>query len=184
MSHIVGGRGRSQNIAQQRAIRVRQRQDSAILANRMANHRFRMAQNLLLSQSAVTQVVRSLAEEPLTPGEVELLADLASDVQKHDLGPDEIRDRLQETRFSQLLQLLDKNEERINRTLMLLITIAMLVLMLRPVQTEQPDVIVIINNVDVDKIADDVVKKLQEEGVRVVQDQPGEAPSGQDSGHP
>lgn len=86
-----------------------------------------------------------------------------------------MRARLQDTRLWQLLQLLSKNDERIIAYLGLLVAIATLVVALRPPQPQPPKITVIVTT-DVDKIADEVARKLEEEGVRVVQDQPGDGP--------
>lgn len=176
MSHLSNRGGVTRNFAAQQAA-MRHHYRAVIQTNRM------MQQNLLLSRSAVTEVVQGLAEKPPTTEELQLLAEIASDVEEHDLDAEEVRARLGDTRLWQLLQVLAKNDQRVVQYLMLLVAIATLVVALRPSQPEPPKVTVIVRT-DVDKIADEVAKKLREEGVRVVQDPSGESPQDDPSQSP
>lgn len=109
MSHLSNRGGVTRNFAAQQAA-MRHHYRAVIQTNRM------MQQNLLLSRSAVTEVVQGLAEKPPTTEELQLLAEIASDVEEHDLDAEEVRARLGDTRLWQLLQVLARQERPARRS--------------------------------------------------------------------
>jgi hypothetical protein len=131
--------------------------------------------------AAVAKVVKELIQAPPTADEVQLLTEVARDAEEHNLAPEQIRARLQETRLWPFVQLLARNEKRIFNSLMLLAVILTVYLMINPPPAEPPQVTVNVNvepaPVDTDEIAEKVSKKLKEDGFCVVQDEAKQQPA-------
>jgi hypothetical protein len=136
------------------------------MAVTLQNNR-RMMSNLLLARTAITQVVQELVQSPPTEDELRLLAQVAEEACERDLSPTEIESRLRHTRLWRLLVFLANNDVRIIAYLTLLLMIYQTYLMQNPEPQPPPQVTVNVT-VDTAEIAENVAKRLEDEGVCVV----------------
>ncbi len=164
MSHIVAPQMAPQNAA------FIQIQNAYIIQQNMMRRR----QVFVPPPAAVAQVVKELVQAPPTADEVQLLTDVARDVEEQNLEPEQIKARLQDTRLWQMLVVLAKNDQ-LSNYLLLLAAIVTIWLQLNPPQPPPPQVTVNLTvepaPVDTNEIAEKVSKKLEDDGFCVVEDE-------------
>jgi hypothetical protein len=140
VSHVFGSRHMiNQHHAAQQAALQHNLQHMIIQQNNR-----RMA-NMLLSRPALAEVVHELVQSPPTEDELRLLA------QVQELEPEQIENRLRDTRLWQLLAVLGRNDVRVLAYLTLLLMIFQTYLMMHPPQAGPPAPQVTVNvTVDAD----------------------------------
>jgi hypothetical protein len=123
-------------------------------------------------RSVLADVVEELAKAPPTIEELDLLREVAREADEHDLAPEQIEERLKDTRLWRLLRVLARNDVRVIAYVTILLMIYQTYLMIRPPDAKPappppaPQVTVVVSVPDevVDKIVDQIERRLEEAG--------------------